>query len=66
MTVKLTDFQREPCTCEACTVAGVSKLAQRRDPFSGAWLHGVQLRRWYEAKARVFKQWQTVKPKGMR
>ena len=60
------DFQREPCTCEACTVAGVSKLAQRRDPFSGAWLHGKDARRWYEAKARLAEQLAKVKPKAMR
>lgn len=59
-------FQRDPCTCEACTVAGVSKLPQRRDPFSGAWLHGKDARRWYEAKARVYEQFRAIKPKAMR
>lgn len=48
--MKLADFEREPCQCERCVLAGVSDRPQRRDPRSGAWLHGDPLRRWYLAK----------------
>ncbi len=64
--MKTEDFQREPCTCEACTVAGVSKLPQRRDPQSGAWLHGRELRRYYEAKQKFLTAFKNHEPKGMR
>jgi hypothetical protein len=61
-------FEREPCTCHACVVAGVSTQPQRRDPYTGEWMHGRDLARWYaarrayeEQKAKVFQ-----KIKGMR
>lgn len=48
--MKITDIQREPCGCHACIVAGVAHLPQRRDPRTGAWLHGRDLSRWYAAR----------------
>ena len=42
--------QRDPCTCEACTVAGVSHRPQLKSRKQGEWLHGKELRRVYEAQ----------------
>ena len=50
MTAK--DFVGPPCGCPQCQQAGVDALEQVRDPRSGAWLHGYELKRWYEARDR--------------
>lgn len=46
----MTPSEREPCTCEACTVAGVSHRPQLRSRKNGDWLHGKELRAVYEAR----------------
>jgi hypothetical protein len=48
--VKREDFEQAPCACGACVQAGVSERPQKRDPKSGAWMHGYQLKCWYEAQ----------------
>lgn len=48
--MKLTDIEREPCGCVDCVRAGVSEMPQRRDPRTGAFLHGWNLARWYQAR----------------
>lgn len=50
--MKPADFVGRPCDCPNCRQAGVTELAIRRDPRSGEWLHGYDLKRWYDAKAR--------------
>lgn len=47
--MKREDHEQGPCTCGDCQQAGVSHLNQRRDPFSGKWLHGYDLKRLYDA-----------------
>lgn len=64
--MKIEDFIGPPCGCHLCTVAGVSNLEIRRDPWTGRWLHGVDLRRWYQARERFRALKQTTKPKGMK
>lgn len=46
------EVERAPCTCPECYQAGVSALPQRKDPRTLAWLHGYDLKRWYEARER--------------
>jgi hypothetical protein len=48
--MNLRDIQGEPCSCGQCVQAGVSDKPIRRDPHSGVFLHGYDLRRWYEAR----------------
>lgn len=43
------DFIGAPCSCAECCQAGVTARELRRDPTTGAWLHGYALKRWYEA-----------------
>lgn len=59
------DVQGEPCACEACVLAGVSGRPVRRDPRTGRWMHGRELRKWWDAHDAF---WARVKqaPKGMR
>ena len=45
------DFIGSACDCPECRQAGVTHLRLRRDPHTGAWLHGARLRSWYAAKA---------------
>ena len=52
--MKTQDFIREPCSCGECQQAGVSALEQRRDPWTGKWLHGYDLKRWYQGSGRAF------------
>lgn len=54
--MKTEDFVQGPCACSECHQAGVTELPQRRDPRSGAWLHGYHLRRWHEARAAFMTQ----------
>lgn len=49
--MKRADYEREPCTCGTCRQAGVDQLNQRRDPYSGKWLHGYELKRLHDAAA---------------
>lgn len=54
------DFIAAPCACGACQQANVTQLEVRRDPRSGRWLHGYELKRWYEARQaarEAFRQW---------
>lgn len=57
--MKDADFIAPPCDCAECRQAGVSHLEIRRDPYTGRWLHGYELRRWwtsfnaYRASARA-------------
>ena len=41
-----------PCGCDLCVSAGISDRRIHRDPYSGEWLHGEDLRRWHEARDR--------------
>jgi len=65
--MKTQDFIREPCSCGECQQAGVSALEQRRDPWTGKWLHGYDLKRWYQAKDTVREKFNAmISGKGMR
>lgn len=44
------DFERGPCTCGECRQAGVSDRPQLRSTKTGAFLHGYELKRVYEAQ----------------
>lgn len=50
------DFIGEPCECPECYQAQVTDKPLRRDPMTPKWLHGHELRRWYEAKAQFEQQ----------
>ncbi len=64
--MKSEDYERPPCACERCVVAGVSDKPQRRDPWTGIWLHGRELANWYRAKADFDEQMKAMfKPKVM-
>lgn len=54
------DFERAPCTCPECYQAGVSERPQLRGYRSGAWMHGQELRRTWEARDSF---WALVKQK---
>ena len=63
--MKAADFEREPCFCGECQQAGVSERPQKRDPRTGKWLHGYELRRLYEAEANFWDKFRnTFKGKG--
>lgn len=60
------DYIGPPCACPECTQAGVTHRETRRDPRSGAWLHGYALRRWYDAFDRAQALWRrTLGEKAM-
>jgi hypothetical protein len=60
------DFEREPCQCGDCLQAGVSALVQVRDWYTGAWLHGYDLQRWYDARDRFWNTFhEQVKQRAM-
>ena len=61
--MKVQDHIAPPCSCPECFQAGVTDKELRRDPRSGRWLHGHELRRWYEAREEFFKLKATVQPK---
>lgn len=50
------DFEGKPCSCGECVQAQVSGKPIRRDPRTGAWLHGYKLRRVIEAEERFWKE----------
>jgi hypothetical protein len=54
--MKPEDFRRGPCACPECRQAGVDEKPQLRDPQSGRWLHGYDLRRNYDAADRFRAQ----------
>lgn len=59
------DYIGPPCRCGECVQAGVSEQEQRRDPRTGAWLHGHDLRRWLEARDTFLRRARAaVGPKG--
>lgn len=60
------DFIAAPCRCGACVQAGVTALELRRDPRSGAWLHGYDLKRWYAARDEARQMLKQHPVKGMR
>lgn len=60
------DFIAPPCSCGECVQAGVTAVELRRDPWSGKWLHGYALRRWYEARAQARVALKAHPVKGMR
>jgi hypothetical protein len=65
--VKWEDFEREPCGCGECVQAGVSGRPQKRDPQTGKWLHGYDLKRLYQAQDSFWKKFKAMaSTKGMR
>ena len=60
------DFIGPPCGCPACVQAVVNEHEQRRDPWTGKWLHGYDLKRWYEARERARAAYRASGPKGMK
>jgi hypothetical protein len=62
--LKPSDFIGDPCGCGECLQAGMSTLPIRRDPFSGEWLHGYALKRWYDAKEQYRRATQQVATKA--
>lgn len=55
------DIEADPCDCPECTQAGVAGQSPRRDPHSGMWLHGYNLKRWLDAKAKFEKAFEQLK-----
>ena len=53
---RVPDLTGQPCQCEECVVAGVSHRPVVRTPEGE--LHGIRLRRWYEAKEKFDRAWQ--------
>ena len=53
--MKHEDFQQMACACGDCQQAGVSALVQVRDPRTGKFLHGYDLKRWYVARDAFWK-----------
>lgn len=59
------DYVRDSCTCGECQQAGVSDVLQVRDPHSGKWLHGYELKRVQDAADRFLESYKAaMKPKG--
>jgi hypothetical protein len=59
------DFIGAPCACPECSQAGVSDQPIRRDPRSGRWLHGYDLKRWLQAQQDFMRAARAaVGPKG--
>lgn len=63
--MKPEDMIGAPCRCPECFQAGVSEKELRRDPRSGEWLHGQNLRRWYAARDEFFALKATIGPKSI-
>lgn len=61
--MKPEDFLREPCRCPPCQQAGVSDRQQVRDRTSGAWLHGYELKRWWQARDKFWDEWDAFRKK---
>lgn len=67
MTFDRTYWRKPPCECPACRQAGVSHLEMVRDGNTHEWLHGQELRKWYEAKNHATAAWKNFKTaKGLR
>ncbi len=49
---KYADLTAEPCDCGECIQANVTSERRRRDPHTGRLMHGYELRRWLDAKAK--------------
>ncbi len=49
------DITADPCGCGECIQANVANERQRRDPRSGALIHGYALRRWLDARDAFVK-----------
>lgn len=62
--MKREDFEGEPCSCAECSQAGVTDKPLIRDRYTGVWLHGYNLKRWYEAKAKFQQQMAELKIKA--
>lgn len=60
------DYIAAPCACGACVQARVDHLEQRRDPWTGKWLHGYDLKHWYEARQKAREAFKHAPVKGMR
>lgn len=58
--------ERDPCTCEACVLAGVSKRPQRRDWLTKEWLHGRELANWWRARDAFMAQTKAFRIKEMK
>lgn len=58
--MKREDFEAFPCGCGECVQAGVNTKPQRRDPRSGKWLHGYDLKRLYDAEASFWQQFRAL------
>ena len=65
--IKPEDYTRPPCPCVDCRQAGVSAREQIRDRVTGQFLHGYDLKRWYEARESFWKRFhEQVGRKAMR
>ncbi len=51
------DYEQAPCTCPICRQAGVHMKPQIRDRYTGAWLHGYDLKRWHDARDQFWTEW---------
>lgn len=58
--MKREDFEREPCTCPECVQAGVDDKPQRRDRYTGEWLHGYPLKRNHDAEAAFWRKFREM------
>jgi hypothetical protein len=54
--MKTEDFVGPPCDCPDCRQAGVTDLNTKRDPWTGKWLHGYDLKRLYEAQQKFLRE----------
>ena len=61
--IKKADYEGAPCACPLCRQAGVSEQPQIRDRYTGAWMHGYDLKRWYEAREKFWTEWDELKQK---
>lgn len=60
-------WRQPPCGCPLCRQSGVSDKPLVRDGRTHEWLHGEDLRRWYEAKADFDRRVAEISQrKGMR
>lgn len=59
------DIIGDPCSCGECRQAGISHEPIRRDPKTGAWMHGYTLKAWYEARAKFYELAKAHGPKAM-
>lgn len=54
--MKRSDFIGPSCDCVPCRQAGVNGREIVRDYHTGYWLHGYDLKRWYDARERFRQQ----------